>query len=555
MFTTGDQMLDNEAEIIGATKKWLIEELDQGNLSRETQEIAKHLLGESVGLDQQVDRMKVYVSELEKLSARQEELYMDALVSSELKDVARVKLQFGAIDAQEADLAGVYRTLSPNPVEARASLEQWLDRTVAKLSEAGLPWIADNLREKPLSQPSERNEILKTGKQWYLILESWRNSVRRDPVHYMIDRNVNRDNKVTLLYFGANPHDQKDLLDQSEEVRAIRKGIKLSKYGRDEVIFDPVLAVRFTDVASELRQGTATIVHFSAHGEPDKITLKNESGKSESLYSHELVQLLKDSPGQVQLVVLTTCSSSNIADELSEFIPCTIGMLWDIFDKSGTVFSSELYRAICDGVSIQAAFDHANRALKAEGEEDDRGAPIIYPRTDCDPNNMFLISPRSQSTSIPGQVAPVPPSMVLDWSVTMAGDNFDIVLGIRNIGRRAAKNVAFRIFNSETFRWERIAHLRSIYERKNYDLKADSPRADSVLVKSAQGHIIHVDESDWSIQIKGVWAAGTPFREFSFPYEIYSEENSERAICNITRELFAERGHIPELGWKPDPKV
>lgn len=144
-------------------------------------------------------------------------------------------------------------------------------------------------------------------------------------------------------------------------------------------------------------------------------------------------------------------------------------------------------------------------------------------------------------------------SLSLDWSVASVDPGkFDISFGIRNESKKPVKDVAVRLYNSKSFQWNKITHRGEIYQTKHYDFLADTPYADSVLVKSEKGHVVHVGQTDWSFRLEDVWTFGKPFEEIEFQYDVSSENSHEIGKCVISQTAFANRGRIQELGFSFD---
>jgi nucleoside phosphorylase len=141
-------------------------------------------------------------------------------------------------------------------------------------------------------------------------------------------------------------------------------------------------------------------------------------------------------------------------------------------------------------------------------------------------------------------------TLEIDWIVSTNGNGtFQIVFGIKNLGPNVAKNPALRFFKSSTFEWSKLKH-KDEYQIHHYDLKADTPYAESCLAKSEKGHIIHVGETDWIVRLEDVWHFRTEFKPFTFKYEISTEETHESGECVVSQLAFAKNGRVPELGWQ-----
>ena len=100
-----------------------------------------------------------------------------------------------------------------------------------------------------------------------------------------------------------------------------------------------------------------TILHYSGGGTAQGLPFHDAHGRSEIVPSHVISNLFKILKENVQLVVLNSCYSDNLASELTQYVPCAIGMSGFILDDAAIAFAKSFYMALFSGKSIQDAFD------------------------------------------------------------------------------------------------------------------------------------------------------------------------------------------------------
>lgn len=202
--------------------------------------------------------------------------------------------------------------------------------------------------------------------------------------------------KVKILFFSADPiHDRKDgrELQLPEELRRIRKAVRLSRYGK-RLDFETHGAARANDLIDLLADTDAEVVHFSGHGGPKGLGFASTNG----LYRHRvdapaLKGLFQDHPGCVRLVVLASCTSVSQAQAIADVVGCAIGTIDNISDDAAIVFNSRFYQAIGNGHSAGRAFHEAKTALQVHNVPQNEH-PRLFHAERVDPNALVLVKVR-----------------------------------------------------------------------------------------------------------------------------------------------------------------
>jgi CHAT domain-containing protein len=145
-----------------------------------------------------------------------------------------------------------------------------------------------------------------------------------------------------------------------------------------------------------LRLDSYHIFHFIGHGGFDEhaqdgaLALADSQGRARLVSGQDLGVMLS-AHRSLRLIVLNACegaraSSSDpfagVAQSLVQLgIPAVIAMQFEISDEAAITFAEELYAAIADGYSVDAALGEARRAIFASGNDVEWATPVLYTRS------------------------------------------------------------------------------------------------------------------------------------------------------------------------------
>ncbi|WP_041601805.1 CHAT domain-containing protein [Halobacillus halophilus] len=197
--------------------------------------------------------------------------------------------------------------------------------------------------------------------------------------------------KITVLFFAANPKDQHQLkLD--EEIRDVMQKIRASEH-RDAIELKARWAVRSHDLLQSLNEENPHIVHFSGHGSmEDEIIFMDDKGNAKPVTKNAIVQLINATSENIRLVLFNTCYSSNQAAQLTNYVDFAIGMNTSIGDEAARVFAANFYSALGFSASVQKAFDQAKVALMIEGIPEE-STPELFSREGINAGEIILVKP------------------------------------------------------------------------------------------------------------------------------------------------------------------
>lgn len=196
---------------------------------------------------------------------------------------------------------------------------------------------------------------------------------------------------IRLLFLAANPADTTRLaLD--EEVRAIQ--LRLRSSGADtrfEVRAE--WALRPEEIQPALLRHRPHLVHLSTHGLPSgELRLVSSEGGSPGLVQPDaLSALFRALAGDIHCVLINACYSAQAASQLSETIPCAIGMIGAISDSAAIAFAGSFYEALAFGKSVRGACELGRSQLHLARLYADSEAPRIFHREGCEPETLFVL--------------------------------------------------------------------------------------------------------------------------------------------------------------------
>lgn len=188
-----------------------------------------------------------------------------------------------------------------------------------------------------------------------------------------------RHRVMNILLLASNPTTtDQNLLD--EEVRAIEEKIGRAEH-RERVHFVPKFAVRPDDLHLAFIQVKPTVVHFSGHGAGHLgiVFHGDVPGTDYQVPGEALKHLFATLKGDIRVVVLNACESSEQAKLIVEVIDFVIGMGDTIDDESARRFAAAFYLGISSGMSVHVAFQMGISAVKLHGLPDS-DVPQLYVR-------------------------------------------------------------------------------------------------------------------------------------------------------------------------------
>jgi hypothetical protein len=241
------------------------------------------------------------------------------------------------------------------------------------------------------------------GLPWEFMYDSMRNRFlclsERTPIVRFLDvpdppRPLNISTALRILVVISSPSDLGQLDAEQEWGRLTAALAPMIREGAVEVQRleqGTVAALRRT-----LRQQDWNVLHFIGHGGFDAsigdgvLIFENEQGRSRIISGEDLGVLLHDHDS-LRLVLLNACEGAR-ADQQDPFsgsaqglvqqgIPAVVAMQFEITNDAAITLASEMYSAICDGYSLEAAVAAARKAIFTDGNQTEWATPVLYLRT------------------------------------------------------------------------------------------------------------------------------------------------------------------------------
>lgn len=170
---------------------------------------------------------------------------------------------------------------------------------------------------------------------------------------------------VIFLAF-ANDH-QSYLYKLTEEQDGIRSALKAAEDANlCEVVYETDCDIDKIFRVFDQYQDRIAVFHYGGHAEDYSLLLKAASGKRQYARSEGLVSFLAAQKG-LQLVFINGCSSQTQAEMLRDKgIPAVIATSQPIDDAAATVISTQFYRGLAAGRTIDQAWKMAAARVKTE---------------------------------------------------------------------------------------------------------------------------------------------------------------------------------------------
>ncbi|MGB9169775.1 MAG: hypothetical protein WCB31_12710 [Nitrososphaeraceae archaeon] len=179
-------------------------------------------------------------------------------------------------------------------------------------------------------------------------------------------------------------------LDLKKEIEAVKNELLGSKYSQQFKIIS-VENVSRSELIKLILKNHPRIFHFTGFGNQEGLFFKNQLGVPELLSPEETTDLfrtLKESEN-LNLVVLNTCNSHDIAKNLNRYVNCTIGISGFIHDNAAIAFAEYFYMSIFSGKSIKDSFNVATTQLGLTYGNTE-SMPQIFSKKGFNPSKFYI---------------------------------------------------------------------------------------------------------------------------------------------------------------------
>lgn len=224
---------------------------------------------------------------------------------------------------------------------------------------------------------------------------------------------------LRMLVMVASPTDAEQL-DVEREIALIRRATA-------DLVADGRMSLTIHDrgdlagLQRLLRTDSFHVLHFVGHGAFDRsrddgvLLLAGSDGRGRPMTGRDLGVILNDHHS-LRLVVLNACEGARgsvddpfggVAQSLlRQGIPATVAMQFEISDEAAINFAHEFYRALVDGLSIDAATVEGRKAIFAADHGVEWGTPVLHLRA-SDGVVFDVVAPTGHTLAAPGALPPV----------------------------------------------------------------------------------------------------------------------------------------------------
>jgi len=245
----------------------------------------------------------------------------------------------------------------------------------------------------------------------YLSLSSKTPLVRYLDLHQPVEQ-LPVSPPLRILGMVSSPRDL-PVLDVEHEKRLVEEAIKgLRTSSLIEMTW--LEGQTWSDLQEAMWGGPWHVFHFIGHGGFDEasqegaIALADESGRKHLLGARNLARLLDDHYS-LRLALLNSCEgarssvrdafSSTAATLVRRGVPAVVAMQYEITDRAAIAFARVFYRAVADGLPVDAAVAAGRTAVSMDSALE-WGTPVLYMRSpDGRIFDVSAPSPNAQTTS------------------------------------------------------------------------------------------------------------------------------------------------------------
>lgn len=192
---------------------------------------------------------------------------------------------------------------------------------------------------------------------------------KRSPARAYVDERsrVRKQARLKITMLVSNP-ERRASLQTGVEARYIDEGVRLGGKA-DKVDLRVVLAPTLTSVLDSLNSCRPDVLHFSGHGGGGTLLFDNDKAGDDggTVLDFDMVaRVVESTSAAPKLLVLVACDTVEGADRFLEKIPAVIAMADAIEDEAACEFSSQFYRSLSSGATIEQSLAQAKIVLQSK---------------------------------------------------------------------------------------------------------------------------------------------------------------------------------------------
>jgi hypothetical protein len=189
---------------------------------------------------------------------------------------------------------------------------------------------------------------------------------------------------MKVLYVASNPVDASSLNLEREITEFQRKAVATS--GEPvQFVFLPNLP--FEDLPTQISKNKPDVLHISAHGDEESLSLAHE-GRGRVRLTSEMLCTFLDVDPVPKLVYLNSCNSKALAQELTERVPMAIGTDAPITNRAARQAALTFYIGLLEGKSVLRAYEAGRMIMK--GLDQSRVATELFFQPGIEPDKCVL---------------------------------------------------------------------------------------------------------------------------------------------------------------------
>ena len=165
---------------------------------------------------------------------------------------------------------------------------------------------------------------------------------------------------MKVLFVASNPADAATL-NLEREITELQR--RFAEAAGEPVTFIFLPNLRVEELPAALSRHRPDILHISAHGANEQLSLTNEAKVAVKLDASTLIAFLAHERPP-RLIYLNACDSLPIADELAAVVPMTIGISAPITNRAARASAVAFYERILDGARVAEAFSVAKKMVE-----------------------------------------------------------------------------------------------------------------------------------------------------------------------------------------------
>ena len=204
------------------------------------------------------------------------------------------------------------------------------------------------------------------------------------------------DGRIRLLFLAASPEGtvpleldrEFDIIDKTLRDHNVREKFELIKESH----------ASFSKLVSHIYRHAPNIIHFTGNATSECLIFENEQGEIDQVNSDRLRETFRiiSKKIPVRCVLLNACDSVNVAQAISEYVDCAIGISGMISDRAAIIFSSYFYEALANRLSVIKAVEYSEIKLKDLVDNNieypnEAAMPKIYSRAGVDLSKIIIL--------------------------------------------------------------------------------------------------------------------------------------------------------------------